>query len=212
VPRPYVTVEGVHLPTPLAGHPALEFCNTMAGWDGDDAKDYLRSYEHLITWARFSGALSADWVAELRRQSRSRADEGESVLGHARELRALLYDVLSHPADARALKRATAEIQTAAARVVLRSDDHTIRWEVDPAAELSAPVVAVAWSAGQFLTSPDLAAVRACPGLGCGWLFLDHRGRRRWCTMAVCGNRAKARRHEARVRRDQAVEDRTGSG
>jgi predicted RNA-binding Zn ribbon-like protein len=56
----------------------------------------------------------------------------------------------------------------------------------------------VARAAGELLTSPEPRVVRACPGRGCGWLFLDRRGRRRWCDMAVCGNRAKARRHAAR--------------
>jgi predicted RNA-binding Zn ribbon-like protein len=28
------------------------------------------------------------------------------------------------------------------------------------------------------------------PGVDCGSLFLDPRGRRRWCDMAACGNRA----------------------
>jgi len=34
----------------------------------------------------------------------------------------------------------------------------------------------------------------------CTWLFLDRsRNRsRRWCSMATCGNRAKARRHDRR--------------
>jgi predicted RNA-binding Zn ribbon-like protein len=39
--------------------------------------------------------------------------------------------------------------------------------------------------------------VRTCPS--CGWLFLDARGRRRWCSMATCGNRAKVRAHAART-------------
>jgi predicted RNA-binding Zn ribbon-like protein len=40
--------------------------------------------------------------------------------------------------------------------------------------------------------------VKACPGDSCGWLFLDPRGRRRWCIMATCGNRSKVRAHAAR--------------
>lgn len=45
-----------------------------------------------------------------------------------------------------------------------------------------------------------LARVRICEGEGCGWLFVDDsRGaRRRWCSMADCGNRAKARAHYRR--------------
>nr|WP_062331774.1 CGNR zinc finger domain-containing protein [Herbidospora sakaeratensis] len=39
------------------------------------------------------------------------------------------------------------------------------------------------------------ARIRACGR--CGWLFLDSSrgGRRRWCSMSICGNREKARRH-----------------
>ena len=47
-----------------------------------------------------------------------------------------------------------------------------------------------------LLVSDDVRRVRACPGHDCGWLFLDPSGRRRWCQMAVCGNRAK----QARIR------------
>jgi predicted RNA-binding Zn ribbon-like protein len=34
----------------------------------------------------------------------------------------------------------------------------------------------------------------------CGWVFADPSGRRRWCSMAWCGNRSKVRRHAARAR------------
>jgi predicted RNA-binding Zn ribbon-like protein len=64
---------------------------------------------------------------------------------------------------------------------------------------LRLPLLAVADAAATLLAEPGRAsAVHACPGRGCGWLFLDPRGRRRWCSMAVCGNRAKARKHAAR--------------
>jgi predicted RNA-binding Zn ribbon-like protein len=64
---------------------------------------------------------------------------------------------------------------------------------------LDLPLLAVAWAAADLLTSTGTVA--ACPGTGCGWLFADPRGRRRWCSMALCGNRAKARRHAGRARR-----------
>jgi predicted RNA-binding Zn ribbon-like protein len=45
-----------------------------------------------------------------------------------------------------------------------------------------------------------LARVHRCPGRNCGWLFLDTSGRRRWCSMATCGSRAKMRAMYARRR------------
>jgi predicted RNA-binding Zn ribbon-like protein len=42
--------------------------------------------------------------------------------------------------------------------------------------------------------------IRICADETCRWVFYDESrsGRRRWCDMATCGNRAKARRHRAR--------------
>jgi predicted RNA-binding Zn ribbon-like protein len=65
------------------------------------------------------------------------------------------------------------------------------------------PLLAVARSAAELLCEPDRPRVGRCPGTDCGWLFVDRQGHRRWCTMSICGNRAKARAH-ARRRRDMA--------
>jgi predicted RNA-binding Zn ribbon-like protein len=42
--------------------------------------------------------------------------------------------------------------------------------------------------------------LRVCPGRDCGWVFYDHsrNGSGRWCSMAVCGGREKARAHYRR--------------
>lgn len=44
--------------------------------------------------------------------------------------------------------------------------------------------------------------LKACPGPDCGWAFYDNSRNRtgRWCSMAVCGGRAKARAHYRRRR------------
>lgn len=43
--------------------------------------------------------------------------------------------------------------------------------------------------------------LKLCPEADCAWAFYDHSRNRsgRWCTMAVCGNRAKARAYRARL-------------
>jgi predicted RNA-binding Zn ribbon-like protein len=45
-----------------------------------------------------------------------------------------------------------------------------------------------------------LKRVSRCPGRGCGWLFLNTSGRRRWCSMSTCGSREKMRRLHRRQR------------
>jgi predicted RNA-binding Zn ribbon-like protein len=44
--------------------------------------------------------------------------------------------------------------------------------------------------------------LKACPATTCRWAFYDHSRNhsRTWCTMDVCGNRAKARSYRARHR------------
>ncbi|TQM06305.1 putative RNA-binding Zn ribbon-like protein [Pseudonocardia kunmingensis] len=48
----------------------------------------------------------------------------------------------------------------------------------------------------------DRERIRQCAHAECVLYFLDTspKGNRRWCSMALCGNRAKAARHYARVR------------
>lgn len=54
---------------------------------------------------------------------------------------------------------------------------------------------AVATDAIALLQDPSrLKRVSRCPGRGCGWLFLNTSGRRRWCSMSTCGSRDKMRR------------------
>ena len=49
--------------------------------------------------------------------------------------------------------------------------------------------------------------VRICANDTCRWIFYDESraGRRRWCDMASCGNRAKAARHRARMKAKSAA-------
>jgi len=52
------------------------------------------------------------------------------------------------------------------------------------------------------LTAGQPERIRICASDTCRWVFYDtsRTGRRRWCDMATCGNRAKAARHRARAR------------
>lgn len=60
---------------------------------------------------------------------------------------------------------------------------------------------AVSTDAIALLQDPSrLTRVSRCPGRGCGWLFLNTSGRRRWCSMSTCGSRDKMRRlHQRRT-------------
>ncbi len=58
----------------------------------------------------------------------------------------------------------------------------------------------VAQAVADLVCNEDFRLVRACEGSACTLLFLDRTKAhgRRWCSMAVCGNRAKVAAHRAR--------------
>jgi predicted RNA-binding Zn ribbon-like protein len=61
------------------------------------------------------------------------------------------------------------------------------------------------WLAAQNLLELDRERIRACAGHDCVLHFYDtsRAGKRMWCSMAGCGNRAKARRHYERASRSR---------
>lgn len=65
--------------------------------------------------------------------------------------------------------------------------------------------LACSLSAMRLLGQGFALTVRACPN--CDWLFQDRSKNRtrRWCDMAVCGNRAKAARHYQRRHSDASA-------
>ncbi len=196
-------VDGIPLPKRVGGHPALDFCNTYAGWDErfNPRGEWLRSYEVL---ARFAGYLELIDESDVRRLCRAAArdDEGAAeVLAETRRFRKHLHSAVTEPSSARLLGPVTRLVQRAAAQARLRPGAQgTARWEIPRSAGLEMPLLVLALSAAELLTSPELLLVKSCPGPECGWMFIDGRGRRRWCSMSSCGNRAKSRAYSQRHR------------
>jgi predicted RNA-binding Zn ribbon-like protein len=58
----------------------------------------------------------------------------------------------------------------------------------------------------ELVCEADFAHIKTCEGAGCTLVFLDttRDHRRRWCSMAVCGNRAKQAAHRRRSRHASA--------
>jgi predicted RNA-binding Zn ribbon-like protein len=177
----------------LAGNLALDFVNTVGNRLGQP-REYLRTWSDALRWAHAAGL---DLPA-------APAGEGEAALLRLRRLREALYAGLAPlaaapgrcpPATVARLNRRLAALPTR--RLAGKGGRLVWRWAGTPAQRLEASLVL---SAADLLASPDALAVRRCQDERCGWLFLDHSQakRRRWCSMADCGNRAKARRHQRR--------------
>jgi predicted RNA-binding Zn ribbon-like protein len=129
-------------------------------------------------------------------------------LRRAAELREALYRTFSglaaggspQPSDLATLNEL---LPAALAHLRVTRDGGRFGWKSDGNARslnhLLSPVVR---DAAIFLTSTDFSRLRTCGNPQCGWVFLDtsKNGTRRWCSMAVCGNRDKLRRFRRRRR------------
>ena len=217
-------VEGIVVPISVGGHPAIDFCNTRAGWGAATPKEYLHTHAHLSIWARENGLVAAAAVARLSRVAAADASVAAQVVRRAVRLRSALYAVLVGPATRANWAMVNDEIRDAATASSLVPGVHETdaaggqpaRWAITDESRVDLPLLAVAWSAAVLLTSAAGGQVGACPGVGCGWLFANPRGRRRWCSMAWCGNRDKVRRHTERIRNagrgERARPDQTACG
>jgi predicted RNA-binding Zn ribbon-like protein len=193
-----------HRPLPLLGGVlCLDFVNTIDPRHRPPREDFLASFEQLAEWARYVGLFTA---AERRAMLAAGADDpafAKDVHRRAIALREALYRLVAGRRGERrqALATLNRELERTSEVVEQRRGEYRITWR--PEAPDARLLGAVARSAAELLTSPQLARVRECCGEGCGWLFLDtsKAHRRRWCSMAICGNRAKAQRYRRRARR-----------
>jgi predicted RNA-binding Zn ribbon-like protein len=192
-------VEGVPLPDAVGGHPALDFCNTRAGWGSPRPKEYLTAPHVFVLWARENG-IPGDPAGDPAGGATPVAPSDEAALARALALREALYACTQGRGTPADWARVAAEAADARARGrLVGRDDEPARWApLAPRGDAAAALWGVAMAAEDLLTSPLAPFVAACPGTGCGWVFADRRRKRRWCSMAACGNRAKARRYAER--------------
>lgn len=185
----------------------LDFVNTWGDRDRPQA-DRLHDYGDLLAFARQAGLLATETLAGLRERADAQPADARRAGERGRELRETLYRIFSARAAGRPVPESdltvlNSVLESAMGGLHLEPADEGFLWgwseQVD---DLELPLWPVARSAAELLTGDDLDRLRECDGRSCSWLFLDRsRNRsRRWCSMATCGNRAKARRHYRRQR------------
>lgn len=84
-----IRVRDHRLPWSVGGHPALELCNTYAGWGGERAPgaEWLRGYPTLAVWAGHQDLLDDATVTKLLRAAQRDPLGAAAVLDEARDLR-----------------------------------------------------------------------------------------------------------------------------
>jgi predicted RNA-binding Zn ribbon-like protein len=196
----------------VGGELCLAFTDTVDWRKGEHSQDLLTSYADLVAWGRDVGILTDEDADHLLQQAEHRQAEANAVFERAIVLREAIYRIFEAVAGARSPESKDVDILNGAlsealARLQLVPTGEGFAWDwTDREDALDRMLWPVVRLAADLLTSQRLKRVGQCPG--CGWLFLDaSRNRsRRWCTMEVCGNRAKARRHYERQKVQGAQE------
>jgi predicted RNA-binding Zn ribbon-like protein len=189
-----------------------------------DGLDFVNTYERSRgTWSEHLDNLriAVRWLADhgllhremLRDQLRRRRDDEyqQDVLDRIRTVRAGLRELLDarverRPADSAALGTVNRALRTQYVYELVPAPDGVSlehRHEGDP---IDGALARLAESIARELTQPESERLRVCANDACRWVFYDSSpaGRRKWCDMGTCGNRAKVARHRARKREEEA--------
>jgi predicted RNA-binding Zn ribbon-like protein len=179
------TVDAQPDPRPLVGEPRpLDLLNTE--WIAEGRRhDLLEDLAGVRVWLA-TNDISAPATVPVR----------DNLV----EARGAVRATLSEPSDADARRQVDQVLSHARLRFSLGAGHDPVREvEVDDQAWLPAAIAALDLL-DLLRDRPD--RIRPCAHPDCILWFLDtsRNGTRRWCSMAACGNRAKAQRHYSRVR------------
>ncbi|KYG24162.1 hypothetical protein SE92_31130 [Bradyrhizobium sp. AT1] len=198
----------------IADSLGLDFLNSVAT-PIDTPVDWLGDGDGLIDWLAQAKLVPAQELEALKAQAKP--GELDRVADQARDLRewfrGFVREHAGRPLTAKALHELAPlngilEREDAFQQIVTRRGalgdglalQRMRRWRSPEALLLP-----VGEALAKFVCEEDFSDVKACEGHNCTMLFADHTRRRarRWCTMAICGNRAKQAAHRSRLKSRQ---------
>jgi predicted RNA-binding Zn ribbon-like protein len=171
----------------IGDHPVLEFLNTVSMVDGA-LVDTLQCDEDVLHIMAQLG-----WPVPKEFEGLGRG----KLLREVRELREEVHGLMSARKAGKLLSLGPLNAALAKSRnvdeLVTQSDGSVALrrvWEQQSIGQILGPIAA---AAAAFLAEADFDLVRQCEGENCVLWFYDRTKshRRRWCSMAQCGNRHK---------------------
>lgn len=190
----------------IGGNLALDFVNTLDDRPSDQPKELLKNFYELAHFGEDTGILTGAQVDYFYVNVHLEPDEAGDAVRRAIHLREAMYAVFSalmkkQTVPQTALDTLNTYIRDATqhSRLVQKDGRCELRYN-EMTSRYSALLWPIARAAADLLTSSDMALLRACSSPTCQWLFLDtsKNHHRRWCSMKVCGNRAKVRKFYAK--------------
>lgn len=199
----------------IADNLGLDFLNTLAV-PVDTKVEWLSSGEDLLAWLKQAKLIPEDVLDALRKGAVP--GELDAIAAQARALRdwfkPFVYKYKGRPLPASALRQLEPLNQLLArdeqfGQIVVRdgrgqenAGSSGLTWR--PQRRWHSPeslLFPLVRSLAELVCTEDFTYVKACEGPACTLLFIDRtRSRaRKWCSMAICGNRAKQAAHRQRA-------------
>jgi predicted RNA-binding Zn ribbon-like protein len=201
----------------IADNLGLDFLNTTAV-PVDTKVEWLASGEDLLVWLKHTELVPEDVLDALRKGAVP--GELDATAAQARALRdwfkPFVYKHMGGPLPPNALRHLEPLNQ-----LLARDEEFGQIVVRDRRGEENRSTCGLTWrrqrrwhspesllfplarSLADLVCTEDFTYVKACEGPTCTLLFIDRtRSRaRKWCSMAICGNRAKQAAHRQRVRK-----------
>lgn len=177
----------------LSGHLSLDLVNTeVIRWG--TRHDLLVSKDELLLWIHTMEENGCLYSHQITKDIDIHA---EAILQTAYELRSFLRKGFEAIIDEKAIDshwvRQLEYLMGQAPLSYKLIENHLLPIPIgNPEKAFSS---LLAFDALQLLVEEKYKAFRRCSNPECVLLFLDVSGRRKWCSMKICGNRAKVARH-----------------
>lgn len=182
---------GARAPAPGSLRLVQALVNTL---NAESGRDLLGTQPDASRWLAEVGLLPAGTVlATAERQALVELREAVRGVLHAHTGRLPDPEAASRLSMALAPGRLALAVDPAGGARLVSADHEPI----------SRVIGAVAIAIAEAADAGTWARLKSCPGRHCGWAFYDRSpsGRSQWCSMKVCGSRAKMRAYRGRLAR-----------
>jgi predicted RNA-binding Zn ribbon-like protein len=196
----------------IADSLGLDFLNSIAT-PLDTPVDWLDSGDGLLRWLVQAKIVPTGALDELK--ARAMPGELDKVAEQARALREwfrrFVRKHMGRPLPLRALRELRSlnnllQRDETFSQISRHREHDGDRFELRVMRRWRAPeslLLPIGEALAKFVCEEDFARVKACEGHSCTLVFADHTRSqaRRWCSMAICGNRAKQAAHRSRLKK-----------
>jgi predicted RNA-binding Zn ribbon-like protein len=198
----------------IADSLGLDFLNSIAT-PVDQPIDWLDSGDGFVGWLAQANLVPPQALNALIKQATP--GELDKVADQARALRewfrGFVRKHMGRPLTPKAFRdlkplNALLERDEMFSRVAAHEDSNGHHLELQTTRRWRSPeflLLPIGEALARCVCDEAFADIRACEGHRCTLIFADHTRRRgrRWCSMAMCGNRAKQAAHRHRIKAER---------